>query len=340
MNLNKKLVNKEDLLRDVDDVDIYSTYAPGIEIAIGKPILSPLREESSPSFGFFIGEGSEVLFNDFKLGGGDCIKFVQILFGYTFFEAMSRIVIDFDLTDKYYHKELDTKSPIKATKSLIDRNNLLKKAGSSLLRKRRRAWKQYDIDYWASYGINIKTLKKYKVEPVSHIFINEKIISCDKYAYCFKEHKDGAETYKIYQPFNKDFKWLNNHDDSVWQGWEQLPEKGDILIITKSLKDVMTINCLTGYPAISLQAESVKPKQHIIEELKERFQCIFIWYDNDYDKETNWGMQFGRALAAEFDLIHTYIPSAYSIKDPSDFAKIKGRREAKELIETLTSVPF
>jgi hypothetical protein len=338
MNLNKKLITKEELLKKVSDLDIYKTYAPDVEISTGKPIRSPLRKDDNPSFGFFIGENTELLFNDFLLGGGDCIRFVQLLFGDTFFEALSRIVIDFNLTDDFYYKEVDTN--YKPKKSNIDKSDLLKKAGTSLLRKRRRSWKKHDIEFWNSYGIDIKTLKKYKVEPISHIFVNKSIIACDQHSYCFIEHKEGVETYKIYQPFDTKYKWLNNHDESVWQGWDQLPEKGEKLIITKSLKDVMTIDCLTGIPAISLQAESVKPKPHIIEALKGRFDTIFVWYDNDFDKETNWGLKFGENLAREFGLVHTYIDSSYQIKDPSDFAKYKGHDKARKLINELTDLPF
>lgn len=338
MNLNKKLVNKHSLLKKVNDIEIYKCYAPSLELAMRKPMLSPLREETNPSFGLFIGESGEILFNDFKLGGGDCIKFVQIMFGDTFFEAMSRIVIDFDLKDDFFFKEVDTN--YKPSKVKVDRESLIKSAGSSLIRKRSRRWIKDDATYWLQYGINKDTLLKYNVQPISHMFINKRIITCDTLTYCFIETKDNIETYKIYQPFNKKYKWINNHDESVWQGWEQLPEKGEQLIITKSLKDVMTITALTGIPAISLQAESVKPKPHIIEELKERFEEIFIWYDNDFDSDTNWGKEFGKTLSEEYDLVFTHIPDKYKIKDPSDFCKIKGEDACRELIIELTSLPF
>jgi hypothetical protein len=338
MNLNKKLVDKDSLLRDVSDIEIYKCYAPSLDLELGKPTLSPLRDESNASFGLFLGESGEIFFNDFLLGGGDCIKFVQLMFGDTFFQAMSRIVIDFKLTDKYYYKEVDTN--FNPSKVKIDREALLKSANTSLIRKRKRKWNSHDAEYWLQYGINKSILLEYNVEPVSHIFINKRIISCDNNTYCFIEKKDGKETYKIYQPYNKEYKWLNNHDESVWQGWEQLPEKGDVLIITKSLKDVMTIKAVTGIPAISLQAESVRPKPHIIEELKQRFSTIFIWYDNDYSAETNWGKKFGTALAEEFGLIPIFIPDEYRIKDPSDYYKRRGRDHTAMLIESLTNIPF
>lgn len=338
MNLNRKLVDKESLLKKVRDIDIYKCYAPDITLAMGRPMLSPLREEDTPSFGFFVGETGEVLFNDFKLGGGDCFKFVQLMFGDSFFEAMSRVVIDFKLTDEYLYKDINTN--FTPSKAKIDREEFIKTAKSSYIRKRKRRWIKQDAIFWLQYGINKATLLKYNVEPISHMFINKRIIACDTLTYCFTELKDREETYKIYQPFNKDYKWVNNHDESVWQGWEQLPAKGEQLIITKSLKDVMTITALTGIPAISLQAESVKPKPHIIKELKERFDEIFVWYDNDFDSDTNWGKKFGHALSEEHDLVFTFIPDKYHVKDPSDFCKLRGEDACKELIIELTSLPF
>lgn len=339
MNLNKKTVNKEDLLKLVSDLDVYRGYAPGIEVNVGTPIISPLRAEQNASFGFFIGENNEILFNDFKLGGGDCIKFVQIMFGDTFFEAMSRIVIDFDLKEHFFYKHMET-TGINTSTETLSKDDLLKRTASRYIRKKSRPWNGNDLAFWHSYGISIKTLKKYNVEPISHIFVNDKVITCDSYTYCFIESKDGVETYKIYQPLKEDYKWISSHNESVWQGWQQLPMEGDTLIITKSLKDVMVIDQLVGIPAVSLQAEGVKPKEHIIDELRDRFTNIFIWYDNDFDKEINWGKKFGGSLAAEFDFIELYVPDDYKIKDPSDFVKIKGVEEATKLIESLTSVPF
>jgi hypothetical protein len=184
--------------------------------------------------------------------------------------------------------------------------------------KKSRQWRQHDINFWKQFGITLDILKKYNVEPISHIFINDLIITADKHAYCFIEYKDGQETYKIYQPYNKDYKWLNNHNSSVWQGWEQLPQSGEQLIITKSLKDVMSLNSVFGVPSVSLQAEGLRPKKHVMRELHLRFKEIYILYDNDFDKKQNWGQNFAKELAEEFNLINLCIPSVFKSKDFSD----------------------
>jgi hypothetical protein len=338
MNLNKQLVEKDLLLRDISDVDIYKCYAPELSIELGKRQISPLREEKNGSFALFA-SNNEILFKDFVLGGGDCIRFVQLKYGYNFNEALSRIVIDFGLTDKYAYTDLSAK-PTPHKVGSVNRDEVMKQANKSLIQIKVRKWLLKDMHFWTPFGIGLNTLKKYNVVPLSHLFVNNNIITCGANTYAFVEFKDGVETYKIYQPEVPEHKWINNHDESVWQGWSQLPEKGDKVIITKSLKDIMTIDSLTGIPAVSLQAESVSPKDHIIKELKERFNQVWVWYDNDFDGEENWGRNFGKKLAEEFDLIQTEIPDEYRIKDPSDFCAKKGKEETIKLIHKLTEVPF
>lgn len=347
INLNKKLVTKESLLKEIDDWDIFKLYIKE-DIDLKKNISSPLRTgDDRPSFGLFIGENAEICFNDFVLGKGDCIKFVMLKFGLNFFEALSKIVIDANLEHNFIIKNT-FKTNVNTNSTYQSREEIIKQLNSTKLGKTSREWKLHDLTFWSQFGITKKTLELFNVTPISHIFINDKIITADKHAYCFTERKDGNVTFKIYQPFNVDYKWLNNHNESVWQGWEQLPNKKnlrefdhDYLIITKSLKDVMSIYDVCGIPAISLQAESVKPKLQIINLLKERFKTVFVLYDNDYDKETNWGREFGLKLAEEFGLVQLEINEDLESKDFSDLVKNWGKSIAKEYLENnIKEVPF
>lgn len=329
INLNKRMVNKELLLKYITDLEVYQKYI-NEEIVPGKMILSPFRNENKASFGLFIGDGGEICFKDFKLGGGDCITFVKNLFNLTYFEACSKIAIDFGMEDDFIVKKIgktETNNIIP-----INRTEFLHKAGTLSLQKTKREWKSYDLLYWQEYGISLKTLEFFNVEPISHFFVNDKIITADKYAYCFKEFKDNKETYKIYQPFNTVYKWINSHNNSVWQGWLQLPEKGDVLIITKSLKDVMAIYEITGLPSVSLQCENLLPKQQVYDELFNRFEDIYIFYDNDFDKEQNWGKLFTQKFKESFDAYTIEIDDKFECKDFSDFVKKYGKIESKKLI--------
>ena len=330
------MVEKHLLLKYLTDLEIYQKYT-NEEIIPGKVMLSPLLEEKKPSFNIFPGEDGELYFKDFRLGGGDCIKFVQMKFNLNYFEAMSKIAIDFGMENDFIVKGFDKSITNNITP--VNRNEFLYKAGTVSLQKTKRDWLSHDILFWQKYGISLSTLNHFNVEPISYFFINDKIIKSDKYAYCFKEFKDGKETYKIYQPYSEIYKWINSHNNSIWQGWNQLPEKGNSLIITKSLKDVMSIYETTGIPSVSLQCENVLPKQQVFEELNKRFESIYILYDNDYDKEINWGKMFAQKFKESFNVFEIEIDDKYECKDFSDFVEKYGYKESEELINSQL-IPF
>lgn len=337
INLNKQYVTKELLLRYLNEYDIFSHYLEE-PIELGKNVKSPFYKDNTPSLGFFMGEGNEICFNDFKLDiKGDCVKFVQMRYNLTYFEALSKIAIDFNMDDQFIVK----RKGIEKSKTVPQNFNIIKNDNYKLkLGKISKNWSFNEINFWKQYGISLKTLNKYNVQPISHVVYGEKIITCKSLAFAFIEQKDGIETYKIYQPFDENYKWLNSHDESVWQGWEQLPEKGKTLIVTKSLKDVMAINEVTGYDAVSLQSENVLPKLKIVQELNKRFDEIIIIYDNDYDKEENWGKIFSNRLHEHTGFAERYIPDRFKCKDFSDLVKNVGSQKASIIFNDDILMPF
>ena len=319
----------DDIYNHVNSYDMFRYYIG--DFKLGVPVLSPFDGENKPSFAIYV-KGSEVLFNDFRFGGGDIIQFVKMKFGLDFRGAINKIVQDAGLNDKF-RSDLSY-SP----KPLIKHNKVIKHEKTQINVKTRK-WAHCDMEFWNNFHISKDTLTKYRVFPISHFFINNKIIKADKLAYVFKEFKDGKVSYTIYQPLSSTLKWIKSHDASVFYGWSQLPETGDKLIITKSMKDVMTISSITNLPAAALQNEKIRPKEHIINELKARFNKIYLLYDNDYGNEEkgkdNYGRKFGCIIANEFGLrqieIPTLIAQLYDAKDPSDLAKNAG----PEYVETM-----
>ena len=59
-----------------------------------------------------------------------------------------------------------------------------------------------------------------------------------------------------------------------------LPKMGEYLVVTKSLKDVMTLYNL-GIPAIAPISENCFLSEAQYHRLKERFKHIILLYDND-----------------------------------------------------------
>ena len=161
------------------------------------------------------------------------------------------------------------------------------------------------------------------------------IIPCEKYAYAYIEFKDGVPTYKIYQPFSENYKWLNNHDRSVWDLWSKLPETGENIIITSSRKDALTIWANTGIPSTSGQAESVTFKGNVMDQIKSRFKNVFVLYDNDFDKPENYGRIYGKELAIKHNLIQIEIPEYYESKDPFQFRTKHGEEIFKNTFNFL-----
>lgn len=338
LNKEKQLISKSEILKYFNELEIFQHYIDD-EVMLCKLILSPLRKENKASFGFFVGEGNEICFNDFKLGKGDFIQFLRLRDGLTYFEALSKIANDFNLQDDYICK-IYPKNSDNTPKVRIIKDDMLSKYTGYYLGKKSREWQSHDVLFWRQFGIGKQTLEFFNVQPISFIFIGDNCFPADKYAYCFIEMKDGIETYKIYQPFSENYKWINNHNNSVWQGWTQLPETADTLIITKSLKDVMSLYEVAKLPAIAMQSENVLPKRHVFQQLESRFTDIELLYDNDYDKDPNWGRIFGDKFAKEFGLIDCFIPNKYQSKDFSDLVKNFGKDVAKNILLHETLLPF
>ncbi len=143
---------------------------------------------------------------------------------------------------------------------------------------------------------------------------------------------DKFKIYRPYSEYRKD-KWRTNCSAIDIQGYEQLPKNGDLLIITKSLKDVMVLYEL-GYNAVALQSENDKLNHKIYKDLSERFKRIVILFDNDEP-----GKDSAIKLADEYNLEYIFIDSSiyslYNVKDISDYICVFGKNKTIELIKSL-----
>jgi hypothetical protein len=332
-NFEYSQITSELILQKVSEYDIFKYYIPNLEL--NRPINSPLRTDNIPSFSvFYASKINKLLFKDFATKEkGDCFVFVSKLFCINYYETLLKIAFDFNIINNDISVSNNKKIQLKK----IDYKNKV----SIHLGIKKQLFTQKDIIFWNSYGISEKTLKEYNVYSCSHIFINDYIFVINNNsnpAYAYLELKDNKVTYKIYQPFNTNQRFISNVDKSIWQGWTQLPDKGENLIITKSLKDVMSIVENTKIPSVSLQAETTDPKPHIIDELKSRFKNIYLLYDNDFNKDINWGNLYGNELSLKYKINQIEIPNKYKSKDFSDLVKNHGINKSKLLIFNLLNL--
>lgn len=292
-------------------------------------INSPLRQDRNASVSIFSPDGVKVFYKDFGTGEhGSIFDLLGRMWNRTFSETITKI---WDDIDRVKHNRINLN---RTRRGVIHKSN-------SILEVRTRQWFDYDMEYWNSYGISREWLEFGDVYPISHILITRdnitKVIPAEKLAYVYVERKDGKVSLKVYQPKSQRLKWLSKHDSSVWDLWSRLPDRGDTLFITSSRKDALCLWENTGIPSVSLQGEGYVPKEKVINQLKQRFGRVIIFFDNDYDKDENHGHIYASRLSGMFDLDMVEIPSEYKSKDPSDLFKNHGaktfRRVIKELVK-------
>ena len=315
-------LTKEKILSLVTEQEIIECFLPD-KINFKSPILSPFREEKSPSF-TFKKVGNKIIFMDWGSGfKGDAFTFVQRLHQCSFTESLYLInqKLQLGLTDQNININIKPKELIVNEKD-VSRN--------TIIQIEKQMFTLTDYRYWSQYGISIKTLNKYNVKSCRNVWINDKLSmtyssSNPIYAYAFTN--DDYIRYKIYRPLaQKKQKWISNITYKCIEGFDNLNKTGELLIITKSLKDVMCLREL-GYDAISLHSEVTQYRDDIHQEISSRFKKIIIFYDND-----KTGIEHSNKIVNEKDIKAIFIPEKYKVKDISDFISTFNIQNAKQLL--------
>jgi 5S rRNA maturation endonuclease (ribonuclease M5) len=303
------------ILSKVTEYDIYAKYIG--QFKVGMIYNSPFRKDKNPSFGIYYSKRTkQLLFKDHGTGEcGNVIKFVSLFTGKTEYnDILSDIVDNLNITNNT--KLVSSKQYIPPTETVIG--------------VVRQEFTDVDINYWKQFNISINTLKKFNVNSIKYYLCNGIVKGTYKREnpmYAYKVYNN----FKIYRPLaDKYTKWRNNLTDYDIQGYEQLPQKGDILFITKSMKDVMCLHEM-GYPAVSPSSESTFLPKDVLEQLKTRFKRIIILFDRDTS-----GVKRSRKLSRETGLEAMFINKKFKAKDVSDAVKANSFEEIKNwLNETI-----
>lgn len=323
INIGKPSTDLENIYSKVSDLDILHHYFGITHVPC--MINSPLRRDNNPSLSFYSKDGIEVLWTDFSTKeGGDIIHLMSKYWGESYADTV-----------KHLWEDLPKITNISGYTQLSKKRYIVKKT-NVILKCKVREWKDYDLEFWNSFGISKRWLEYADVYPISHKIIiknDEKFVfSADKYAYAYVEFKDKKTTLKIYQPFNtKGFKWSNNHDRSVISLWTKVPANGLMICICASLKDALCLWANTGIPSIAVQGEGYSMSDTAIEELKRRFKHVYILFDND-----EAGIVDGVKLAEQTGFTNIVLPRINDTKDISDLYKsLENKEQFKELMINL-----
>ena len=314
------------ILGKVTEYDIFVYYCPSFK-KLGKKFNSELREDKSPTVSIIPYNG-KLLYKDF--GNSDhtfnCFSYIQRKYNCSFVEALRIIDCDFKLGLSSIAPGTQFTMGAMACKQ----NNSPKYTKPNvIIQVKKRLWSADDAKFWGKYFVSKKVLRSFAVEPISHLWVNGVRFTCKSITYAFKFNN----RYKIYSPYDDKNKWLSNTKKTDVQGYNQLPNKGERLIITSSLKDVMCLSS-AGYHSIAMQSEMQLPEEKLISELKERFQNIEILYDNDFDKATNPGQTMASKICDLYGFKNICIPDNFKSKDPSDLVdKVGSLTELKNILK-------
>ena len=317
MNFSFQQEITKELLLEHNNEETYMAYYLGITIKKGL-FVSPLRVDHKPTCSFY--RGRQLYFKDFATG--ECLSFENVVmkkYGCNYHEALKIIATDFGIIDGSKPK-------------IVPIQPIFKKEKKTIIQIEAKSFTKEELEWWEQFGITKNILTKYRVYSCKTVFLNGRIESiydskCPSYGYYFG-NEEGRELWKIYYPYRKNFRFIGNIKTTTIQGYNQLPKKSKLLVITKSLKDCMVLYNL-GIAAIAPQSETQFIEDNVLEVLKKRFKHIVLLFDNDQT-----GLEFTNKIKRKYKWITPMIiPLKYKAKDISDFYKAYGRDKTIELIK-------
>lgn len=326
----KPTITKDFILSKVNQESIMQHYT-GLDVSSKKLMLSPFRVDNHFTVSFYKSKSDILYLHDFATNEHiNCFQAVMKKFGINYYEALDIIAKDFNLIDGENNNtevEIPKIAPLKETKS-------------SVIQVQIKDYSNEELEWWSKFGISKKTLKKFHVYSLEHVFVNGELRftsskQCPIYGYYFGKDKNSVEKWKIYFPLKENYRFLNNLSKKVLQGYHQLPKTGDLLVITKSMKDLMAMYEF-GISAVSPNSETLFVEDKKLEEFKQRFKHILVIYDNDKPGLHNMWL-----IRKQYPELNYYFMPWYLSKDFTDSIKLVGVENMKEYVnEFMSSYKF
>ena len=317
-------ITKELILSRFSEEQLMEYY---LHLPVKKGLFrSPLRRDKQPTCSFYRNKSGTLIFKDFATGQHlNIFDVVQSIFRCDYFESLRIIANDFGIVrDNTLHK-----NPGKINLNPIK----IKDKEISKIQIEVQEFTDGELKWWGKYGISKDILKRFNVYSCKHVFLNDQLFAksqqhCPIFGYYGKKYQ-GLELWRCYFPKRTSFRFITNWPSKKIQGYDQLPKKGKLLVITKSMKDSMCLySC--GITACAPNSENLFISDKVLEDLKSRFKNIVVLYDNDRPGLYN----MAKIRREHPELTYVFIPKRYGSKDISDFYKDHGRKETLNLIKT------
>lgn len=308
--LNTPPTNAEDLYKLVPEEEIYHFYYGTFRI--NELLPCPFRQETRNSFMIVVHNGS---LKWIRYGLMDRlsspIDLVRIKYKLSYYEAIERIYQEIYIGDKL--------------KGIKIENKVEKKKSLQACRYREE-YKDFELKYWEQFGITKEILIKFRVYPCTRYWINNILWAYSKEEdplFVFLHSEDCWTAYRPKASVEDKFRKYNISGNVM--GLDLISEYGDILFITSSYKDIMSLYSL-GYPAIAPHGERAIISKDLIDTLKLSYKKIYVFYDND-----NTGVEQSKELTSIHDLLYINTPKNEP-KDPSDYIKKYNKEKLRTFI--------
>lgn len=318
-------ITKEFLLSKINQESIMQYYT-GQDVNSKKLFTSVLRKDNHVTCSFYKSKSGILYMHDFATNEHlDCWNIVMQLYNCNYYDALNIIAQDFGFVEGT-HKNV---SPPKLV-------NDLKETESSKIQVQIKDFTEKELEWWNQFGISKKLLKKYHVFSLQHVFLNGQLRftsseQCPIYGYYFGKDKNHEEKWKIYFPMRQEFRFLNNVSKKTLQGYHQLPKTGDLLVITKSMKDCISLYGF-GIPACAPNSETLFVNDKQLEEFKQRFKHILVVYDQDKPGKHNMWL-----IRKQHPELNFFTMPKDLAKDFTDSVQLIGVDKMKELVNQFIS---
>lgn len=325
--VEKPKLNKDLILSKLTEEQIFSFYI-GNDVRTKKLFRSKLRNDKNPTCSMYRNKLGTLIYKDFATNQHlNCFAYVMTLFSCDYYSALRIIANDFHI--------VEDSSITKNKGKIISKDFRIEEKEFSKIQIEVQNFTESELKWWSKYGITLETLRKFDVYSCKHVFLNDSLVAesqqhCPIFGYYggkLKQDKETYELWKIYFPKRTEFRFMGNYPSKILQGYRKLPKKGNICVITKSLKDCMALYQY-NIPACAPNSETVIPSEVIVNDLLSRFKHVFCIWDNDLT-----GITFLNKIKRLYPKLHCLIiPRKYGAKDFSDLRALYGESKTKQLI--------
>ncbi len=322
-------ITKELLLSKYSQEHFFEYYL-GVPVKKGL-FCSPsiIRSDKKPTCAFYKNKKGILKYKDFAGPTFDFVECVMYIFSCSYYKALRIIANDFGFIK-------DEKIPINPPKIEKFTGNVIEITNGANIQVEIQDFTEKELLWWKGFGISLKTLQKFKVYSIKNLFLNGNYFTSSTetspiFGYYGGVNKEELEYWRIYMPTKRNYRFMSNWSSIMIQGVKQLPKISDHLIITKSMKDLMTLYEY-GLIAISPNSENTMMTEHQIEKMFLKYKKIVMLYDNDLP-----GVKNANKYHKKYGITCVFIKRKYA-KDISDLHKKISQTQFWLVIEELQQI--